>query len=142
MISFTIFKLLIYAGLVIFIGYYFVYKIILKLRERKRIRTQGTSSEATVVDYKAKRDADGATRYYPILEYSTVDGSLIKVQSKKERFQKYEVGKKLTVYYMPGEPEQFFIAGLFPYIKLTSIVHGVIASLLLLFEIFKTLRRL
>ena len=142
MISFTIFKLLIYAGLVIFIGYYFVYKIILKLRERKRIRTQGTSSEATVVDYKAKRDADGATRYYPILQYSTPDGSVIKVQSKKERFQKYEVGKKLTVYYMPEEPEQFFIAGLFPYIKLTSIVLGLIASLLLLFEIFKTLRRL
>ena len=64
------------------------------------------------------------------------------VQSNKERYQKYEVGKQLTVYYMTAEPEKIFIAGLFPYIKITSLLMGAFVSGLILFEIFKMLRKI
>ena len=86
------------------------------------------------------RDSDGAVRYYPVLQYYTADGSAVTVQSKKERYQKYEVGKKLTIYYMADEPRLFFIKGIFPYIKLTSIILGVLSSLLLLIEIYRTIK--
>lgn len=142
MIAFSIFKLLIYAGLILFVCYYFVYKVMLKLLERRRIRTKGNSAEATVIDSKSSRDSDGVVRYYPVLQYSTSDGRQVTVQSKKERYQKYEIGKKLTVYYLPEEPSLFFIEGLFPYIKLTSIILGVLSSLLLFAEIVRTIKRL
>ena len=45
MIAFSIFKLLIYAGLVLFVCYYFVYKVILKLAERRRIQKQRVSAQ-------------------------------------------------------------------------------------------------
>lgn len=141
MIAFSIFKLLIYAGLILFVCYYFVYKVILKLLERRRIHTNGICTEATVVDSKAMRDSDGVIRYYPILQYNTADGKPITVQSKKERYQKYEVGKKLTVYYLADEPQLFFIKGIFPYIRLTSIIVGVLSSLLLLIEIYRTIKK-
>lgn len=141
MIAFSIFKLLIYAGLILFVCYYFVYKVTLKLIERRRVHTKGISTEAIVVDSKAMRDSDGAIRYYPILQYHTANGTAITVQSKKERYQKYEVGKKLTIYYMADEPQLFFIKGIFPYIKLTSIILGILSSLLLIIEIYRTIRK-
>src|SRR5438067_13346230 len=120
MVAFLIFKLLIFFGLLIFISYFFVYNIIMKLLERRRIRNNGQAVKATVVDYKILKDSTGAQRYYPVLQYTTSDSQVITVQSKKERSKKYEVGKQLTVYYLPSEPSKFFIAGLIPYIKVTG----------------------
>src|SRR6266498_371529 len=142
MIAFLIFKLLIYLGLLIFLTYFFVYNIIIKLLERRRIKKNGEVVQATVVDYKILKDSTGAQRYFPVLQYTTKDGEVITVQSKKERSKKYEVGKRLTVYYLPSEPYKFFIAGLFPYIKITGFIFGLLGAALLLYEIIKTLKRL
>jgi hypothetical protein len=142
MVAFLIFKLLIFLGLLIFLSYFFVYNIIMKFLERRRIRINGQAIQATVVDYKILKDSTGAQRYFPILRYTTKDNQVITVQSKKERFKKYEVGKQLTVYYLPEEPSKFLIAGLFPYIKVTGFIFGLLGAGLLLVEIIKTLRRL
>jgi hypothetical protein len=142
MVAFLIFKLLIFLGLLIFLSYFFVYNIIMKLLERRRIRIKGEVVQATVVNHKILRDSAGMQRYYPVLQYTTKDNEVITVQSKKERFRKYEVGKRLTVYYLPSEPSKFFIAGLFPYIKLTGFIFGLLGAGLLLYEIIKTLKRL
>ena len=142
MIAFLIFKLLIYLGLLIFLTYFFVYNIIMKLLERRRIKTNGEVVQATVVDYKILKDSTGAQRYFPVLQYTTKDSEVITVQSKKERSKKYEVGKRLTVFYLPYEPRKFFIAGLFPYIKITGFIFGLLGAALLLYEIIKTLKRL
>jgi len=114
----------------------------MKLVERRRIRINGQAIQATVADYKILKDSTGAQRYFPILRYTTKDNQVITVQSKKERFKKYEVGKQLTVYYLPEEPSKFLIAGLFPYIKVTGFIFGLLGAGLLLVEIIKTLRRL
>jgi hypothetical protein len=142
MVAFLIFKLLIFFGLLIFLCYFFVYNVIMKLLERRRIRTNGEAVQATVVDYKILKDSAGAQRYFPILQYTTKDSQEITVQSKKERFKKYEVGKRLTVYYLPSEPSKFVIAGLFPYIKVTGFIFGLLGAGLLLLEIIKTIRKL
>ncbi len=142
MIAFIIFKLLIFSGLLAFLSYFFVYKIILKLLERRRIKTNGKVVQATVVDNKTLKDSAGVLRYYPILQYTTKDMEVITVQSKKERVRKYEVGKKINVYYLPEEPSKFLIEGLLPYIKLTGIIFGLLGVCLLLYEIVKTVKRL
>ncbi len=142
MTSFLILKLVIYSGLLLFLSYYFVYKTITKLLERRRIKTTGESVQALVTDYKTLKDSAGAYRYYPILQYTIKNGESITVQSKKERAQKYEIGKQLTIYYLPENPSEFYIDGLLPYIKITSIVLGFSASCLMLFEIFKMLRKM
>jgi hypothetical protein len=142
MVAFLIFKLLIFFGLLIILCYFFVYNVIIKLLQRRRIRMNGQTAEATVVDYKILKDSAGAPRYFPIIRYTTKDNQVITVQSRKERFKKYEVGKQLTVYYLPSDPSRFVIAGLFPYIKLTGFIFGLLGAGLLLFEIIKTIRRL
>ena len=142
MIAFTIFKLIIYAGLLVLLGYFFVYKIIMKLLQRRRIKNTGEAVNATVIDYKTHKDSEGSVRYYPVLQYTTRNGELITVQSKKERYKKYSVGKQLTIYYLPEEPSRFYIAGLIPYVKLAGFILGLCGSFLLLYEIIKTVRRL
>ena len=142
MVAFIIFKLLIFCGLFAFLSYFFVYKIVMKLMERRRIKMQGEAVNATVVDYKVMRDSEGGKRYYPVLQYTTKENQLVTVQSQKERYRKYEVGKQLMVYYLPAEPSKFFIQGLVPYIKLTSILLGFAGACLIFYEIIKTLRRI
>jgi Protein of unknown function (DUF3592) len=142
MVAFSIFKLIVYAGLLVLLIYFFVYKVIVKLIERRKIRVHGEAVKATVVDYKTMKDSAGGERYYPVLQYTTRDGNLITVQSKKERYQKYKVGKELTVYYMPSEPSNFYIAGLIPYIKLAGFVLGLLGVGLLLYEMIKTVKRM
>ena len=142
MVAFLIFKLLIFFGLLVFICYFFVYNVIIKLLQRRRIRINGQAVQATVIDYKTLKDSAGAQRYFPILRYTTKDNQVVTVQSRKERFKKYEVGKQLTIYYLPPEPSSFVIAGLFPYIKLTGFIFGLLGAGLLLFEIIKTIKRL
>jgi len=122
--------------------YFFVYKIIMKLIERRKIKMNGEVVQATVVDYKVSKDSEGAQRYYPVLQYTTKDGRLITVQSRKERSQKYKVGKQLTVYYLPSQPSKFYISGLIPYVKLAGFLLGLFGSLLLLLEIINTIKSL
>jgi hypothetical protein len=141
MIAFAIFKLVIYTGLLALLSYFFVYKIIIKLIERRKIKTSGNAVQATVVDYKTVKDSAGGERYYPVLQYTTEHGELMTVESKKERYQKYKVGKQLTIYYLPTEPSKFYIAGLVPYIKLAGFVLGLSGVGLLFLEIVKTIRR-
>ena len=142
MIAFTIFKLIIFLGLLVFITYFFVYKIVMKLLERRRVKLQGEKVQATIIDYKSMKDSTGAVRYYPVLQYTTKDNDLITAQSKKERYRKYGVGKLLTIYYLPEEPTNFYISGLIPYIKLTGLIFGLLGAVLLISEIIKTLQRL
>ena len=52
MIAFSIFKLLIYAGLVLFVCYYFFYKVILKLAERRRIQTKVSAQKQLLLTVK------------------------------------------------------------------------------------------
>ncbi len=122
--------------------YFFVYKIIMKLIERRKIKMNGEVVQATVVDYKVSKDSEGAQRYYPVLQYTTKDGQLVTVQSRKERSQKYKVGKQLTVYYLPSQPSKFYISGLIPYVKLAGFLLGLFGSLLLLLEIINTIKSL
>ena len=122
--------------------YFFVYKIIMKLIERRKIKMNGEVVQATVVDYKVSKDSEGAQRYYPVLQYTTKDGRLVTVQSRKERSQKYKVGKQLTVYYLPSQPSKFYISGLIPYVKLAGFLLGLFGSLLLLLEMINIIKSL
>ncbi len=142
MVAFFIFKLVIFAALLIFVSYYFVYETAMKLLERRRIKTSGESVQATVLDYKIQKDSSGVNRYYPVLKYTTKENQEITVQSKKERYDKYKVGKQLTVYYMPSNPTEFYISGLIPYIKITTLLIGTAGALLLLFEIVKMFKKI
>lgn len=84
MVAFLIFKLLIFFGLLVFICYFFVYNVIIKLLQRRRIRINGQAVQATVIDYKTLKDSAGAQRYFPILRYTTKDNQVITVQSRKK----------------------------------------------------------
>lgn len=142
MLSFLVFKLLVFIGLFLFLTYYFVYKIVKKLLDRRRTRVKGEFVTATVISYKKVKDSAGVTRYYPILQYTTKKGETVTAQSKKERYEKYEVGKALPIYYLPWEPTEFYISGLFPYIKLTGLLFGIFAGVVLLIEIYRIIHRL
>lgn len=142
MVAFSIFKIIIYIGLLCMLFYFFVYKVIVKLLERRKIKINGEAVKATVIDYKVLKDSEGAQRFYPILQYTTKNGEQITVQSRKERYQKYKVGKQLTVYYLPAQPSKFYISGLIPYVKLAGFLLGLFGSLLLLLEIVNTIKSL
>lgn len=142
MVSFLIFKLIIFIGLFIFLTYFFVYKIIIKLLDRRRTKVKGDLTSATIINYKTVKDSAGAVRYYPVLQYTTKSGETVTAQSKKERYKKYEVGKTLAIYYLPWEPSQFYISGLFPYIKITGLIFGIFSALVLLVEIYRIVHRM
>jgi Protein of unknown function (DUF3592) len=142
MIAFLIFKLVIFIGLFFFLGYFFVYKTILKLLKRSKVYKTGEHAAATIMDYKVTKDSSGAKRYYPIIQYITQKGEAITAQSRKERYKKYDVGKQLKVYYMADAPKNFYIEGILPIIKIAGIVLGFAGCLVLLVEVGRTINKL
>jgi len=138
MIVFSVFKILVFCFLLYLLGYYFVYNIVKKLIRRRHIRTDGEKALATISDYKITKDSDGVKSFYPVLQFKTKSGETVTVNSLKRRGSKYKDNTRLTVYYLPNDPNKFYISGLVPFIKLAGLILGFSGACLLIYELIKT----
>lgn len=140
MVVFSIFKIVVFSFLLYLLGYHFVYTIVKKFLRRRKIRTQGERTLATVVDYKITKDSDGVKSFYPILEFKTKTGEVMKVQSLKRRSSKYAEDKHIYIYYLTSDPAKFYITGLVPFVKIAGLALGFLGACALIFEIIKSIR--
>lgn len=124
-------------GLLLVVACYFiVYKMALCLLERERIRKRGKATRAVVLQHNTLSDAEGATFYHPVLEFTTVDGRTVQVEYD-EGFSSEDdrpVGQQYEIYYLPGEPQKVVFAQSFPVAQWIGIVLGLTAVAVVVWE--------
>lgn len=142
MVGFLVFKLIIFIFLICLLFYFFVYTTIKKLLRRRRIRTHGEKALASVIDYKTAKDSDRVKSYFPVLQFRTKEDQIVTVTSKKARTNKYPSGHMLTVYYMRKDPSKYYISGLIPFIKISGIILGSCAVVVLCYQTFVVIKQI
>lgn len=111
----TIFNLFMLASLILLVFYHFVYKSILQLIAINRIKKKGEKVLATIVETKKTRGKDGATFFHAVFKYTTSAGQTITSQSKYAKGIRPQVGKELTLYFLPSKPDKFYISNSMPF---------------------------
>jgi len=134
-----IFNLLLLAVLIALVFYYFIYKSIIQLLEIRRIKRKGQKVLATIVDAKRTRGVDGETFFHAVFKYTTTTGQTITTQSKYAKGIRPELGKKLTIYYMPSTPDKYYIPRTLPY-EVIPIMLAVPGLIFCIFELLKIAR--
>lgn len=134
-----IFNLLLLGILIALVFYYFIYKSILHLIDIRRIKRKGQKVLATIVDTKKTRGLDGETFFHAVFKYTTSSGQTVTTQSKYAKGIKPELGKKLTIYYMPSRPDKHYIPRTLPY-EIIPIMLAVPGLIFCVFELLKIAR--
>ena len=136
MTSTEIFNLFLLASLIALVFYHFIYQSILQLIDIRRIKRKGQKVLATIVDTKKTRGLDGETFFHVIFKYTTATGQIITTQSKYAKGIKPELGKELTIYYLPSRPDKYYIPRSIPY----EIIPIMLATPGLIFCVFELLK--
>ena len=131
-----IFNLFLLAALIALVFYHFIYKSILQIIEIQRIKTKGQKVRAVIVDTKKTRGLDGETFFHAVFKYTTSSGQTITTQSKYAKGIKPELGKELTIYYMPSTPDKYYIPGSLPY-EIIPIMLAIPGLMFCVFELLK-----
>lgn len=131
-----IFNLFLLGILIALVFYYFIYKSILQLIEIRKIKKKGQKVLATIVDTKKTRGKDGETFFHAVFMYTTSTGQTITTQSKYAKGIKPELGKKLTIYYMPSTPDKYYIPRSLPY-EIIPIMLAIPGLIFCIFELLK-----
>lgn len=134
-----IFNLFLLAILIALVFYYFIYKSILQLLEIRKIKRKGQKVLATIVDTKRTRGLDGETFFHAVFKYTTSAGQTITTQKKYAKGIRPELGKKLTIYYMPSTPDKYYIPRTLPY-EVIPIMLAVPGLIFCIFELIKIAR--
>ena len=116
--------------------YHFIYKSILQLIEIREIKKNGQKVLATIVETKKTRGQDGITFFHAVFRYTTNTGQTITTQSKYAKGIKPQIGKVLTLYYMPSSPDRFYIPKSIPF----EIIPIMLATPGLIFCVFELLK--
>jgi Protein of unknown function (DUF3592) len=132
----AIFNLFLLASLIALVFYHFIYKSILHLLEIRRIKTKGQKVLATIVDTKKTRGQDGETFFHAVFKYTTSNGQIVTTQSKYAKGIKPELGRKLTIYYLPSSPDKYYIPRTLPY----EVIPIMLATPGLIFCVFELLK--
>lgn len=131
-----IFNLFLLAILIALVFYHFIYKGVLQLIEIRRIKRRGQKVLATIVDTKKTRGRDGETFFHAVFKYTTTSGQTITTQSKYAKGIKPELGKELTIYYLPSTPDKYYIPRSIPY-ELIPIMLAIPGLIFCVFELLK-----
>jgi hypothetical protein len=131
-----IFNLLLLTTLIALVFYHFIYKSILHLVEISKIKKKGQKVRATIVDTKRTRGLDGETFFHAVFKYTTSSGQTITTQSKYAKGIKPELGKELTIYYMPSTPDKYYIPRSLPY-EIIPIMLAIPGLIFCIFELLK-----
>ena len=131
-----IFNLFLLAILIALVFYHFIYKSILQLIEIRRIKRKGQKVLATIVDTKKTRGLDGETFFHAIFKYTTSTGQTITTQSKYAKGIRPELGKTLTIYYLPSTPNKYYIPRSIPY-EIIPIMLAIPGVIFCVFELLK-----
>ena len=134
-----IFNLLLLAILIALVFYYFIFKSVVHLLEIRQIKLKGQKVQATIVDTKKTRGSDGETFFHAVFKYTTATGQTITTQSKYAKGIRPELGKKLTIYYMPSAPDKYYIPRTLPY-EVIPIMLAVPGLIFCVFELLKIAR--
>ena len=134
-----IFNLLLLAILIALVFYYFIFKSVVHLLEIRQIKRKGQKVQATIVDTKKTRGSDGETFFHAVFKYTTATGQTITTQSKYAKGIRPELGKKLTIYYMPSAPDKYYIPRTLPY-EVIPIMLAVPGLIFCVFELLKIAR--
>ena len=134
-----IFNLLLLAILIALVFYYFIFKGVVQLLEIRRIKRKGQKVLATIVDTKKTRGVDGETFFHAVFKYTTATGQTITTQSKYAKGIRPELGRKITIYYMPSTPDKYYIPRTLPY-EVIPIMLAVPGLIFCIFELLKIAR--
>ena len=134
-----IFNLLLLAILIALVFYYFIFKSVVHLLEIRQIKLKGQKVQATIVDTKKTRGSDGETFFHAVFKYTTATGQTITTQSKYAKGIRPELGRKLTIYYMPSAPDKYYIPRTLPY-EVIPIMLAVPGLIFCVFELLKIAR--
>ena len=134
-----IFNLLLLAILIALVFYYFIFKSVVHLLEIRQIKLKGQKVQATIVDTKKTRGSDGETFFHAVFKYTTATGQTITTQSKYAKGVRPELGRKLTIYYMPSAPDKYYIPRTLPY-EVIPIMLAVPGLIFCVFELLKIAR--
>lgn len=131
-----IFNLFLLSSLIALVFYHFIYKSILHIIDIRRIKTKGQKVRAVIVDTKKTRGRDGETFFHAVFKYTTSSGQTITTQSKYAKGIKPELGKELTIYYMPSRPDKHYIPRSLPY-EIIPIMLAIPGLIFCVFELLK-----
>ena len=126
--------------LILFFGFFILFGF-LGLRSYRRLQRVGMRTTATVVDVEKQigHDSDGKTvSYYPIVEFKTSSGDIIKGRSnstmKKTAHRMAEEKRQIAIIYDPDKPTEFSKDSrsneIIPMILLAVGVIGVVIGVL------------
>lgn len=141
MTSAEIFNVFLLAILIALVFYHFIYQNILQLLEIRKIKRKGQKVRATIVDTKKTRGQDGETFFHAVFKYTTSSGEIITTQSKYAKGIKPELGKQLTIYYMPSTPDKHYIPRTLPY-EIIPIMLAIPGVIFCVFELLKIAHQL
>lgn len=136
-----IFNVFLLAILIALVFYHFIYQNILQLLEIRHIKRKGQKVRATIVDTKKTRGQDGETFFHAVFKYTTSSGQIITTQSKYAKGIKPELGKELTIYYMPSTPDKHYIPRTLPY-EIIPIMLAIPGVIFCVFELLKIAHQL
>lgn len=136
MTSTDIFNLLLLSVLIALVFYHFIYKSLVHIFEIRKVKRRGQKVLATIVDTKKTRGLDGETFFHAVFKYTTSSGQIITTQSKYAKGIKPELGKKLTIYYMPSTPDKYYIPRTLPY-EIIPIMLAIPGLIFCVFELLK-----
>lgn len=136
-----IFNVFLLAILIALVFYHFIYQNILQLLEIRHIKKKGQKVRATIVDTKRTRGQDGETFFHAVFKYTTSSGEIITTQSKYAKGIKPELGKQLTIYYMPSTPDKHYIPRTLPY-EIIPIMLAIPGVIFCVFELLKIAHQL
>jgi hypothetical protein len=131
-----IFNLVLLVILITLVFYHFIYKSILQLITIQRIKKNGQKVLATIIQTKRTRGQDGTTVFHAVISYTTKSGETVTTQFKYARGFRPQVGKVLSLYYLPSTPEKIYIPKSIPY----EIIPIMVATPGLIFCVFELLK--
>lgn len=118
--------------------YYFGALITHAYKRRRYIRRQAEKTLAIIIDYKEETDGDGIKYYIPLLKFRDKNGNTHVVEDESGKYYKCKPGKQLAIYYLPQDPNQFYIPGSVPF-EVFLLPFGLVAISLTVFAIIKTI---
>ena len=79
--------------------------------------------------------------FHAVFKYTTSSGQIITTQSKYAKGIKPELGKQLTIYYMPSTPDKHYIPRTLPY-EIIPIMLAIPGVIFCVFELLKIAHQL
>jgi hypothetical protein len=137
MTAVTLFNLLLLACLIVLVFYHFIYQNVLQLLAIHRIKKNGHKALATIIETKKTRGKDGATFVHTVFKYTTKSGQIITTHIKYAKGTRPQIGKELTLYYLPSTPDKFYVPNPLSYeiVPIMLATPGLIFCLTELLEI-------